>query len=138
MESELLLDPSLELLSLLEGERVGLGDDRDDVDDVGELLQHHNIDGLERVSRRLDEEQAAVDAGVLDIALALSGELLSEVGRVLILDVLHDGVPAPVIVDEVAVAGGVDDVQPQSHAVLLDDVRYGVDLGGGSDHLLGE
>jgi len=42
---------------------------------------------------RLNEEQAAVDSGVLDVALSLSGELLSEVGRVLVLDILDDGVP---------------------------------------------
>lgn len=42
----------------------------------------------------LDEEQAAVDAGVLDVTLALGGELLAQVGRVLVLNVLHDGVPA--------------------------------------------
>lgn len=43
---------------------------------------------------RLDEEQAAVDAGIGDVAVSLSMELLSKVGRVLILDVLDDWVPA--------------------------------------------
>lgn len=42
----------------------------------------------------LDEEQAAVDTGILDVALTLSSEFLAEVGRVLILDVLDNGVPA--------------------------------------------
>jgi hypothetical protein len=46
------------------------------------------------MSGRLDEEQAAVDAGVLDIALSLGGQFLSEVGRVLVLDVFDDWVPA--------------------------------------------
>lgn len=85
----------------------------------------------------LDEEQAAVDAGVLDVALSLSGELLAEVSRVLVLDVLHDRVPAPVVVDEVAIPGSIDDVQPQAHTVLLDDVRYRVNLGRRSDDFLG-
>lgn len=46
------------------------------------------------MARGLDEEQAAVDAGILDVALPLSRELLPQVGGVLILDVLDDGVPA--------------------------------------------
>lgn len=137
VEGELLLDALLELLALLEGERVGLGDDGNNVDDIGQLLQNDNVDGLEGVTRGLDEEQTAVDASVLDVALTLSSELLSQVGRVLVLDVLDDGVPASVVVDQVAVAGGVDNVQAQPDTVLLDDVGDGVDLGGRTDDLLG-
>lgn len=51
VERELLLDPLLESLTLFEGERVGLGDDGDDIDDVGQLLQNNDIDGLEAVFR---------------------------------------------------------------------------------------
>jgi hypothetical protein len=89
------------------------------------------------VARGLDEEEAAVDAGILDVALALGRELLAQVGGVLILDVLDDGVPAAVVVDEVTVAGGVDDVEPQTDAVLLDDVGDALDLGGRADGLIG-
>lgn len=42
----------------------------------------------------LDEEQAAVDTGILDVALTLSSEFLAQVGGVLILDILDNGVPA--------------------------------------------
>lgn len=136
MESKLLLDTGLELLTLLKGERVGLGDNRHDVDHVGQLLEDDNVDGLERVAGRLDEEETAVDAGVLDVALALGRKLLAQVSRVLILDVLDDGVPAAVVVDKVAVAGGVDDVEPQADAVLLDDVGDTLDLGCGTDGLI--
>lgn len=91
------------------------------------------------MARRLDEEQAAVNARVLNIALALSGKLLPQVSRVLVLDVLHDGVPAmpqsakrpslligassipSVIVHLVAVPRGIDDVQSEPHSVLLND-----------------
>lgn len=92
------------------------------------------------MARRLDEEQAAVNARVLDIALTLSGKLLPEVGRVLVLDVLHDGVPATpqsanyslywkfgassipsVIVHLVAVPRSIDNVQSEPHSVLLND-----------------
>ena len=78
-----------------------------------------------------------MDARILDIALALRRQLLAEVGAVLVFDVLDDGVPAAVVVDEVAVARGVDDVEAEAHAVLLDDVRDGMDLGGAADGLVG-
>lgn len=47
VEGEFLLDTSLELLSLLQRERIGFGDNGNDVDDVGELLQHDNVDRLQ-------------------------------------------------------------------------------------------
>lgn len=47
MEGEFLLDSFLECLALLESKRVGLGDHRDDVDDVGQFLEDDNIDRLE-------------------------------------------------------------------------------------------
>ena len=137
MEGELLLDALLEGLALLQGQGVGLGDDGHNVNHVRQLLQHHNVNGLERVARGLDEEQAAVDARVLDVTLSLGCELLSKIRGVLILDVLDDRVPAAVVVDQVAIAGGVDNVQSQTDAVLLNNVRHRVDLGGGADGLLG-
>lgn len=54
------------------------------------------VSGYERVTGGLDEEQAAVNASVLDVALTLSSELLAEIGGVLILDVFDNGVPAKV------------------------------------------
>lgn len=47
MEGEFLLDSLLERLALLEGKRVGLGNHGNDIDDVGQLLQHNNVNGLE-------------------------------------------------------------------------------------------
>lgn len=137
MESKLLLDALLESQALLGGEGVCLGNNRNNVDDVGQLLQDNNVNGLERVSGGLDEEQAAVDAGVLDVALTLSGQLLAEVGRVLILDVFDNWVPASVIVDEISVSGGVDNVQAQADAVLLNDMGSGLDLGRRANGLIG-
>lgn len=80
----------------------------------------------------LDEEEAAVDAGILDVALALSGELLAEVCGVLVLDVLHNWVPTSVVVDLVSITWGIDNVQAKTDAVLLNDVRDSLDLGGGA------
>jgi hypothetical protein len=122
VEGELLLDALLESQALFEGEGIGLGDDGDDIDDIGQLLQDNDIDGLEteqcrdsvstgsqingssllaeqagqdsRMAGGLDEEQAAVDTGILDIALTLSSKLLAKVCGVLILDVLDNRVPA--------------------------------------------
>lgn len=42
----------------------------------------------------LNEEKAAVDSSVLDVSLSLGGKFLSEVGRMLVLDVLDNRVPA--------------------------------------------
>lgn len=53
VESKLLLDTLLESLALFEGKGVGLGDDGNDIDDVGELLQDNDIDGLETESAEL-------------------------------------------------------------------------------------
>jgi len=89
------------------------------------------------VSGGLDEEQAAVDTGILDITFALRCEFLPQVRGVLILDVLDDGVPAAVIVDQITIAGGIDNVESQTDAILLDDVGNGLDLGGLADRLIG-
>lgn len=50
VELELLLDALLEGLAFLEGEGVGLGDNGDNVDDVGEFLEDDDIDGFEAVN----------------------------------------------------------------------------------------
>lgn len=42
----------------------------------------------------LNEEQAAVNTGILNITVTLSGKLLSKVRGVLILDVFDNRVPA--------------------------------------------
>ena len=43
---------------------------------------------------RVDEVEAAVNAGVLDVAVALGRKLLAQVRAVLVLDVLDNRVPA--------------------------------------------
>jgi hypothetical protein len=127
----------LENGTFLQCQAVALRNDRHHIDELAQLLEHDNVDGLERVARRRDEEQAAVDARVLEISVTLGGELLAEVGAVLVLDVLDDRVPAALVVDQVAVAGCVDDVEAEAHAVLLDVVRDALDLRGAADGLVG-
>lgn len=51
VEGELLLNALLESLALLKGQGVGLGDNGDDVDNVGQLLENDDIDGLETEGR---------------------------------------------------------------------------------------
>ena len=68
MEGELLLDAVLELLALLESERIGLCNDWHDVDGLAQLLENNNVDGLEAVAGGRNEVKTAVDAGVLDVA----------------------------------------------------------------------
>ena len=89
------------------------------------------------MARRSNKVQTAVDPGVLDVPLALCRQLLPQIRGVLVLDVLDDGVPAAVVVDEVAVARGVDDVEAEAHAILFDRVGDGVDLSGAADGLVG-
>ena len=137
MELELLLYPFLEGGTLLEGQAIALGDDRDDVHELTKLLEHDDVNGLQGVARGLDEEQTAVNARVLEVSLTLGGQLLAQVGAVLVLDVLDNRVPAALVVDKIAVARGVNDVEAQTHAILLDDVRDGVDGGGGARLLVG-
>lgn len=78
-----------------------------------------------------------MNASVLDVALALCGELLSKIGGVLVFDVFDNGIPAAVVVDEITIAGSVDNVEPETDAVLLDDVRDGVNFGGVANRLVG-
>lgn len=63
-----------------------------------------------------------MDAGVLQVALALRCQLFTKIGAVLVLDVLDDRVPTAIVVDQVAIAGSVDDVEAQSNAVLFNYV----------------
>ena len=46
VESELFFDPLLECLALFQRQRVGFRDDGDDVDDIGQLFENDNVNGL--------------------------------------------------------------------------------------------
>jgi hypothetical protein len=136
VELELLLYSLLELGALLEGQAVTLGNDGNNVDKLAQLLEDNNVNGLERVARRLNEEQAAVDTGILEVTLTLSSKLLAKVGTVLVLDVLDNRVPAALVVDQITIARCVNNVEAQTNAIFLDDVRNGVDGCGGADLLV--
>lgn len=73
-----------------------------------------------RVAGGRDEVQAAVDACVGDALLPVDVDLLLQVLLILVVDELHDGLPAVLVVDVVPEAGGVDDGQLHPDALLLD------------------
>ena len=64
-----------------------------------------------------------MDSGVGDVSVTHGRQLLSEVGAVLVLDVLDDWVPAVLVVDLVAVSRCVDDVQPKTNTIFGDYCR---------------
>lgn len=129
-------DSFLEQIAFVHSERVRLGDHRNHVDHIAQLLHHRDVDRAQSMTRRVDEEETAVNARIDNVPIAHRGELLSEVSRMLILDVLDDRVPAIVVVHLVAVARGVDDVQSKPHTVFHNHVRNRVDLGGLANHLI--
>ena len=77
---ELLLYSLLEGTAFLQCQRIGLCDDRDNIDNVGELLEDNYVNWLQGMAGGLYEEETAVDAGILNVSFSLGGELLSKVG----------------------------------------------------------
>lgn len=96
----------------------------------------------------LDEEETAMDPTVLNVTVPLGGEFLSQIRRVLILDIFDNGVPAEtgvsidllyllllllgyipsVVVDLIAVSRGIDNIEPETNSVFLDDWERNVSL----------
>ena len=114
-------DRLLEAVSLVEGQAVRFGNDGYDIDDVCELLHDDNVDGFQAVPAGPDKVQAAVNARVDNVPVAHRSELLAEVGRVLVLDVLDDGVPAGMASQESAGASAFDSGSLEKPEQLLGD-----------------
>jgi hypothetical protein len=96
--------------NLLVRQSVGLGNDRDQVDLGVKALHDLNIEGLQRVARRLDEEDACVDAVVhnvhpVDLVLGIQVSIKA------LLDIVRDWPPRLVIVDKVTEARGINNSQ---------------------------
>jgi hypothetical protein len=75
------------------------------------LLHDLNVQGLQRVASGLDEVHNSVDAVVYNVH-AVDLVFCLEVGVKSLLDVLDNGVPRLVVVDEIAKAGCVNHGQP--------------------------
>lgn len=71
--------------SLLQGQRVGLSNDGDNINHFAELLHDDHINRAKRMTSRVDEKQGTVDARVLDVAIPLRREFFAEICAVLIL-----------------------------------------------------
>lgn len=56
VERKLLLDSFLERRTLLQCQGIRLRDNRNDVDDIGQFLENNDVDGLQGMAGRLDEE----------------------------------------------------------------------------------
>ena len=126
--------PLLESGNLVVRQRVRLGDDGDQVD-LGVQASHDlDVERLQGVAGGLDEVDARVHA-VVDDVHPVDLVLGVEVGVEALVDVVDDGPPRLVVVDEIAEAGRVDDGQPQPHAVLLDVGADGLDRDGLGDDL---
>jgi len=128
MMQKLSPNPIFKAQSLVDSKRVGFRNDRDDIHDLAQLLHNNHIDGAKTVTGRVDEEETAVNSGILDVTVPLSGEFLSEVGRVLVLDVLDDRIPTALVVNLVTISRRVDDVQPKFDPILRDDMRNSLDF----------
>ena len=83
-----------ERLAFLQSETVRFGNNRDDIDDLTKFFHHSHVYGAERMASRVDKVQAAVDTRVLDVTVTHRRELLAKVRAVLVLDILHNWVPA--------------------------------------------
>ena len=118
--------------NLLVGERVSLGNHRNEVDSGVKPAHHLDIERLQRVAGGLDEVHTCVNA-VVDNVHAVDFVLGIEVCVKALLDALHDRSPRVIVVDEIAKARGVNDVQSQTNAVFFNIRADGLDgdgLGG--------
>lgn len=138
MVLKLFPDSRLESNTLFQGKRVGLGNHRNNIDDLAQFFHNDNVNRTELMARGVDKEQAAVNARVLNVSIAHGGKLFAEVRAVLVLDVLDNRVPAAnpswlrvtrkremylpsLIVDLVAVPGGINNVEFELDAILRND-----------------
>lgn len=104
----------LKVGDLLIREGIRLGNDGNQVD-LGMKTTHDlDVQGLQRVSSRLDEEDTGVDAVVHDIH-AVDLVLSVEIGIKTLLDVVNDGAPRLIVVDEVTEAGRIDNSETEAN-----------------------
>ena len=135
MDSKIGTYSLLEESNLLVGQGIGLGHHGNQVDLGVQATHDLNVQRLQGMAGRLDEVDTGVDAvvhdvGPVDLVLGL------QVGIVSLLDVLNNRTPRVVVVHEVAEAGGVDDGQAQTNAVLLDIGADGLDGHGLGDDVV--
>jgi hypothetical protein len=79
---------------LFHRQAVRLCNDRHYVHYLAQLLQHDDVDRAQRMAGGINEEQRAVDPGILNVTVSHCRQLFSEVRAVLVFDVFDDRVPA--------------------------------------------
>ena len=111
MESKFLLDSFFECHALFKRQGIRFRNNRNNVNNVRQLLKHDNVNGFEaaivsslqaqlswacysRMTGGLNEEKTAVNPGILNITLTLRCKLFPQVGRMLVFNVFHDRIPA--------------------------------------------
>jgi hypothetical protein len=78
-------DLGFEYLSFIKSQTIGFGDHRDDIDNFRKLFHDDDVNGAKGMSTRINEKEAAVDSGILDITFTSCGEFLSQISTVLVL-----------------------------------------------------
>lgn len=119
----------LEVGNLLVGEGIRLGDDGDQVDLGVEAAHDLDVEGLEGVTGGLDEEDTGVNSVVNNVH-AVDLVLGIEVGVESLLNVVDDGSPRLVVVDEVAESRSVNNGQAETDTGLLNVGADGLDGNG--------
>lgn len=84
----------LETLPLLQRQAVALRNHRNNVNHLAQLLHDNDVDRSQSMASWVDEVQATVNAGILDVSFAHGSQLLAKVCTMLVLDVLDDRIPA--------------------------------------------
>jgi hypothetical protein len=98
----------LELEQICGAERIGLGDNGNQIDASAQLLHNLNVERLQGVPGGADEVKAGVDTEV-DLVGAARLLFLQHVRLMLVVEKLDDGLPRVAVVDIVTEARGVDD-----------------------------
>ena len=86
--------PLLESFPFLQSQTITLRNNRHNVDNLAQLLHHQDIDRLEGVTGRSNEVEAAVNSSIDNMLVSHRCQFFSEVGGMLIFDVLDYGIPA--------------------------------------------
>lgn len=105
--------------NLLVSERVGLGNDRDQVNLSVKSAHDFNVQRLERVAGWLNKVDTGVHT-VVDNVHAIDLVLRIEVGIEALLNVLHDWSPRLIVVHKITKSGSVDYSQAETNAILFD------------------
>jgi len=92
---------------------------------------------LELMTGRSDKVKATMDPGVQDIPIPHSGQLLPQISRMLILNILYNRIPTPLIINHITITRGVDYVETEFDLVFDHYVGGGEDFGGLTDWFVG-